>query len=188
MGADRVLIAYASRQGSTAWVGEAICRELRAAGLTVDCHPAAAVTDLGPYGAVVLGSGVFLARRGSDGGGFITRHREALSERPVWLFSAGPIGGTGSGAGDDAGCEEAPVVCVARDIGARGAATFGAAPIMDGPDDRRPSGQDWRELARVREWSRMIADELARPGRAVPAKASRRSAAARMFHRAAPTS
>jgi menaquinone-dependent protoporphyrinogen oxidase len=183
-----VLIAYASQHGSTAWVGEALCQELRAAGLTVDCHPAAAVADLAPYSAVVLGSGVFLARRGSDGGGFITRHREALSERPVWLFSAGPIGGSGPGAGDSAGCEEAPVVCVARDIGAKGAATFGAAPIVDGADDRRPPVRDWRELARVRSWARTIADELARSGPAVPAAAPRPLAAPRMVHRAAPTS
>jgi menaquinone-dependent protoporphyrinogen oxidase len=183
-----VLIAFASQQGSTAWVGETICGELRAAGLAVDCQPAAAVTDLEPYTAVVLGSGVFLARRASDGGGFITRHREALAERPVWLFSAGPIGGTGSSSGDDAGCEEAPVVCVARDIGAKGAATFGAAPIVDGTDDRSQPGRDWRELARVRSWARTIADELARAGRAAPAGAPRRVAPPPMFHRAAPTS
>ena len=188
MGADRVLIAFASQHGSTAWVGETICKELCAAGLTVDCRPAAAVTDLSPYMAVVLGSGVFLARRASDGGGFITRHREALAERPVWLFSAGPIGGTGSASGDDAGCEEAPVVCVARDIGAKGAATFGAAPIVDVTDDRRRPGRDWRELARVRSWARTIADELARSGRAAPAGAPRRAAPPPVLHRAVPTS
>jgi menaquinone-dependent protoporphyrinogen oxidase len=183
-----VLIAFASQQGSTAWVGETICKELCAAGLTVECQPAAAVTDLEPFSAVVLGSGVFLARRATDGGGFITRHREALAQRPVWLFSAGPIGGTGSASGDDGGCEEAPVVCVARDIGAKGAATFGAGPIVDGTEDRDPPGRDWRELARVRAWARTIADELARSGHAVPAGAQRRAAPQRMFHRTVPTS
>lgn len=164
MSADRVLIAFASQQGSTAWVAETICKELRAAGLAVECLPVAAVTDLEPYGAVVLGSGVFLARRGSDGGGFITRQRAALADRPVWLFSAGPIGGVGPGHNGDAAGEEAPVVRVAREIGAKGAATFGAGPIVNGDDDVRRPGTDWREVARVRSWARTIADELARAG------------------------
>jgi menaquinone-dependent protoporphyrinogen oxidase len=81
----------------------------------------AAVTGLEPYGAVVLGSGVFLAGRRCDGGGFIARHAEALAQRPVWLFSAGPIGGPSAVTGEPKG-PEAPVVRVARAIGARGAA------------------------------------------------------------------
>lgn len=179
VGADRVLVAFASRQGSTAWVAELLCEELSAAGARVDCRPVAAVTDLEAYGAVVLGSGVFRARRASDGGGFIARHRDALARRKVWLFSAGPIGGVGSGSGDHEAATEAPVVRVAQEIGARGAATFGAAPIVDGDDDGHHPHADWREAARVRAWARTIAADLARSGLAGPGGAPRRAASPR---------
>ena len=163
MSADRVLIAFSSQQGSTAGVAETIAMELRDAGFTVDCLPVAVVTDLEPYGAVVLGSGVFLAGRRCDGGGFISRHADRLGGLPVWLFSAGPIGGTGAEAGHPSP-EEAPVVRVARAIGARGAATFGAARLCGTDDDRRPTAADWGEAARVRGWAWSIAVELARSG------------------------
>ncbi|MEW6225933.1 MAG: flavodoxin domain-containing protein [Chloroflexota bacterium] len=181
MSADRVLVAFASLQGSTAGVAETIANELRDAGFHVDCIPVADVIDLEPYGAFVLGSGVFLAGRRSDGGGFIARHAVELQGRPVWLFSAGPIGGAGGAgsaspgaagangaspgaAGTGSAIGEAPVVRVARAIGARGAATFGAARLLDPDDARRPTAADWSEAARIRGWAWAIAVELARSG------------------------
>ena len=171
MSADRVLVAFASLQGSTAGVAETIAAELRDAGFHVDCIPVADVADLEPYGAFVLGSGVFLAGRRSDGGGFIARHAAELQGRPVWLFSAGPIGGAGGAGGASPGAAgaapaigEAPVVRVARSIGASGAATFGAARLLDPEDARRPTAADWSEAARIRGWAWSIAVELARSG------------------------
>jgi menaquinone-dependent protoporphyrinogen oxidase len=152
-----VLVAYASQTGSTAAIATTIAAELRAAGLAVDCRPASDVRDLTGYGAIVLGSGVFLARRMSDGGGFIARHGTALGDRPVWLFAAGPIGR--GRAGEDGTPEDIGVMHVARGIGARGAATFGAIDPSAGIDplDRlEPTNQ-----ARVRGWARAIAADLA---------------------------
>jgi menaquinone-dependent protoporphyrinogen oxidase len=169
MSADRVLVAFASQQGSTAGVAETIAAELRDAGFDVDCVPVADVADLEPYGAIVLGSGVFLAGRRCDGGGFIARHSSAIQVRPVWLFSAGPIGGAvvaslGAAVGSGLAVDEAPVVRVARAIGARGAATFGASRLLDADDARRPTAADWGEAARIRGWAWSIAVELKRSG------------------------
>jgi menaquinone-dependent protoporphyrinogen oxidase len=164
MSADRVLVAFASQNGSTAWIAEAIAAELQAAGLAVDCRPVAEVADLACYGAVVLGSGVFLARRHSDGGGFLVRHAEALAQRPVWLFSGGPIGGAEAPTDGDPLPEEAPVVRVAHAIGARGAATFGTAVPRSGPIAAGPEAGDWRDPARVHGWARSIAAALHREG------------------------
>jgi menaquinone-dependent protoporphyrinogen oxidase len=47
--ADRILVAYATRYGSTAEVAEAIGEELRKAGITVDVQPVGEVQDLSPY-------------------------------------------------------------------------------------------------------------------------------------------
>jgi menaquinone-dependent protoporphyrinogen oxidase len=154
-----VLVAYANRSGSTAEIAVAIADELRRAGLDVDCRPAGEVVDLERYAGVVLGSGMFLTRRASDGGGFIARHATALASRKVWLFSAGPIGGMrASGANGIVG--ECNVLDVARSIGARGAAAFGAlglTPEVD-PLDRVPAP----DPERVRAWARLIAGDLGR--------------------------
>ena len=53
---------------------------LREAGLAVDCRPAGDDVDVTSYEAVVLGSGVFLPHRGSDGGGFLLRHEADLQD------------------------------------------------------------------------------------------------------------
>jgi len=156
MSADCVLVAYASQSGSTAGIAATIAAELRAAGLSVDCRPASDVEDLTGYAAIILGSGVFLARRMSDGGGFLTRHAGHLDARRVWLFAAGPIGRARAATNGTA--EDAGVMHVARGIGARGAATFGAIDPTVGSDlfdHLEPTNQ-----ARVRGWARTIVDEL----------------------------
>jgi menaquinone-dependent protoporphyrinogen oxidase len=157
MSAPNVLVAFASQTGSTAGIARAIASELRRAGLAVDCRPAGEVADLSDYTAVILGSGVFLPRRASDGGGFITRHAAELATRRVWLFSAGPIGGMrANGANGMVG--ECNVLDVARSIGARGAAAFGAlglTPEVDPLDRLAPM-----DLDRVRSWARLIAADL----------------------------
>ncbi len=161
MGAPTVLIAFASQSGSTAAIADVIAGELRAAGFEVDCRPASDVSTLGPYTALVLGSGVFVRSRGADGGGFLTRHAATLATLPVWLFSAGPIGG-----GHDVepgAMPDRPVVDVARAIGARGAATFGALDATADADMlARPV-----ELPCVRAWAHEIAAALGRAPLAV---------------------
>lgn len=162
MSTDRVLVAFASRNGSTAGVADTIAAELRTAGFAVDCRAVADVGDLEPYGAIVLGSGVFLTRRRSDGGGFIARYAEALRRRAVWLFSAGPIGGADTATPDDPLCDESPVIRVAYAIGARGAATFGSARLRADPNEGGPPSGDPGDLERVRTWARSIASDLHR--------------------------
>lgn len=151
-----VLVAYSSQSGSTAEIAEVIAKELRRAGLAADCRQASAVGDIEPYGAVILGSGVFLARRGLDGGGFLARHAMPLASRRVWLFASGPIGREHDEA--DGGVAGG-VMAVAQRIGAEGAAAFGAlAPTSE----RNPLEHLVPiDLARVRTWARAIANDLA---------------------------
>ena len=160
MKADRVLVAFGIRAGSTAAIAEVIAAELSAAGLAVDCLAGPEVQDLAPYRAVILGSGVFLPRRRSDGGGFLARHAEALTGRAVWLFCAGPIGDTRSSPAEPDASEptERAVVAVARDIGARGTAVFGYRL----PEDVSTASAafDAEDIRRVHEWARTIATEL----------------------------
>ena len=88
----RVLVAYASRHGATAEIAEAIGRALRDAGLEVDVVEASAVDDVSRYEAVVLGSAVYVGRWLEAARDLVDESGDALAERPVWLFSSGPIG------------------------------------------------------------------------------------------------
>lgn len=192
MGAPvHVLVAFACQNGSTAGIAETITTELRAAGLAADCRPVAGITDLEPYGAVVLGSGVYLARRQSDGGGFLARHATELADRAVWLFSAGPIGGRDADETTDQGGDEPAVVRVAEAIGARGVARFGSSRLRVAAHDGGLALGDWHDLDRVRTWARSIAAELRRPGAAGATTGARRPPARvtrdRSDHRSAVT-
>ena len=189
MSAQRVLVAFASRSGSTAGIAQAIAAVLRGAGLYVDSRPAGDVADVTPYAAVVLGSGVFLPRRASDGGGFLVRHATALSTRAVWLYCAGPIG-RGRGADDDRPEAEGDcsVAEVARAVGARGCAEFGT-PVPALTDD--PFVQLAPvDLARVRTWAHEIATDLAaepaEPPAPRPSSATRTRRPVRCSRAAAP--
>jgi menaquinone-dependent protoporphyrinogen oxidase len=68
-----VLVAYASKYGSTRGIAERIAQRLREAGQQADARPVQAIEELFGYDAFVLGSAVFVGHS-------------------TWLFSSGPIG------------------------------------------------------------------------------------------------
>jgi menaquinone-dependent protoporphyrinogen oxidase len=57
---DSVLVAYATRSGSTREIAEVIAATLREHGLEVDLKPARDVRTLEGYRAVVLGAPLFM--------------------------------------------------------------------------------------------------------------------------------
>jgi menaquinone-dependent protoporphyrinogen oxidase len=85
-----VLVGYATRYGSTQEVAEAVAATLLECGLAVDIQPVRDVRSLADYGAVVLGAPLYMYRWHKDARRFLSRHREALTERPVALFALGP--------------------------------------------------------------------------------------------------
>jgi menaquinone-dependent protoporphyrinogen oxidase len=87
-----VLVTYGSRSGSTAEIANKIAEVLRTKGENVTVLPVAGVTDLSPYNAVVLGSAVYVGHWMAEAVDFLKTHEEALSTRPVWIFSSGPTG------------------------------------------------------------------------------------------------
>ena len=86
-----VLVGYATRYGSTQEVAEAVAATLRECGLEVDIQPMRKVRTLAGYRAVVLGAPLFMFRWHKDALSFLSRHREALTERPVAIFALGPV-------------------------------------------------------------------------------------------------
>jgi menaquinone-dependent protoporphyrinogen oxidase len=86
-----VLVAYATRYGSTQEVAEAIAATLREAGLEVEIQPMQEVQTLAGYDAVVLGAPLYIGRWPKDAHRFLSRNRQALTELPVAIFALGPL-------------------------------------------------------------------------------------------------
>ena len=85
-----ILIAYATKRGSTHEVAESIGETLRAHGLEVDVHPVGELESLTPYDAVVLGGALYMGRLHGDARRFLKRQRDALARLPVATFAMGP--------------------------------------------------------------------------------------------------
>jgi menaquinone-dependent protoporphyrinogen oxidase len=88
---DSILVAYATRYGSTQQVAEAVAATLREGGLGVDIQPMRKVRTLAAYSAVVLGAPLYMFHWHKDALRFLSRHREVLAERPVAIFALGPF-------------------------------------------------------------------------------------------------
>ena len=86
-----ILVAYATRYGSTQEVAEAIAATLRERGIAVDIAPMHEVRELEGYRAVVLGAPLYMFRWHKDALHFLARHRAALTARPVAVFALGPF-------------------------------------------------------------------------------------------------
>jgi menaquinone-dependent protoporphyrinogen oxidase len=86
-----ILVGYATRYGSTREVAETIAATLREGGLEIDLQPLRAVRTLETYNAVVLGAPLYMFRWHKDAKSFLSRHRQALMERPVAVFALGPF-------------------------------------------------------------------------------------------------
>ena len=90
MNTNSILVAYATRYGSTQEAAETIADALRQAGLRVDIQLMRDVKSLEPYDAIVLGAAIYNTRWNSDAHAFLSQHEEMLKRRPVAIFSLGP--------------------------------------------------------------------------------------------------
>jgi menaquinone-dependent protoporphyrinogen oxidase len=84
---ERILVAYASRCGSTGEVADVIGQELNAKGVTVDVQLVKNVTDLSPYKAVIIGSAIRMGSWLSEAKKFIKTHQQTLQGMPIAYFA-----------------------------------------------------------------------------------------------------
>ncbi len=87
-----VLVTYASKHGATEGIARSIAERLRERGTDAETRPIGEVKDLGNPEAIVVGSAVYMGSWMKEASVFVERHREVLSQIPVWLFSSGPTG------------------------------------------------------------------------------------------------
>jgi menaquinone-dependent protoporphyrinogen oxidase len=87
----RILVAYATRNGSTRQVAEAVATTATAGGAQVLLVPAASVRKpLDGWDLVVLGAPIYSGRWHRDARRFLRRHRAELASVPVAVFGMGP--------------------------------------------------------------------------------------------------
>ena len=88
----RVLVACASRYGATQEIAERIAATLRQHGLEVTTKPVQDARDPASYDAFVVGSAAYYFHWLRRARTFVRRNHAVLAQKPVWLFSSGPLG------------------------------------------------------------------------------------------------
>lgn len=84
---NKMLVAYATRGGSTAEVAEYVGEVLRATGkTTLDVRPLTPMLDVSGYNAVVVGSAIRMGHWLPEAVAFVKANREALSHIPTAYF------------------------------------------------------------------------------------------------------
>ena len=168
----RVLVTAASKHGSTNDIVHAIASALAAREIDADIWSIDAVDALDGYDAVVLGSASYMGHWLEPAQLFVHRLAAELSERPVWLFSSGPLG--------EPAKPDAPPTDAADMLEATGAREhmvfpgnldkhrLGLAERAIVAAVKAPEG-DYRPWAEIDAWAGRIADALVTPGVAVPA-------------------
>lgn len=91
----KVLVAAASRHGSTAEIAQAIGEQLRSGGHEVVVTTPEKVGTLDGTEAMVLGSAVYVGHWEQAAVRLAERAGAELAGRPVWIFSSGPVGEPG---------------------------------------------------------------------------------------------
>jgi menaquinone-dependent protoporphyrinogen oxidase len=167
----KVLVAVASKHGSTREIAGAIVEELQNANVEADLRDASEVGTIRGYDAIILGSAVYMGKWLPEARHFPEHHRVALSRLPVWLFSSGPLGT------DDPQPQDDPTQLSASigKVKVRGHKVFVGKLASEGlgfgeriavkmvratyGDYHAPYG-DYRNWDDVRAWAREIATEL----------------------------
>jgi len=88
----KVLVSAASRHGATVELAANIAAALQAAGHDAFVLSPDEVQRVEGYDAAVIGSGIYVGKWLEPARDLLARHKRALSEIPVWLFSSGPVG------------------------------------------------------------------------------------------------
>jgi menaquinone-dependent protoporphyrinogen oxidase len=153
-----ILVAYATKNGSTKAVAEAIAAELLGVGATVDVRPARAAREpVTGRDLVILGGAIYSGRWHRDARRFLKQHRKDLAGVPIAVFGMGPRehrpeSWQRSRAQLDHALAKQPWLTPAA------VAVFGG---VDPPARRDRARRDLRDWTAIRSWAREVADHIA---------------------------
>lgn len=164
----KVLVAAASRHGSTAEIARSIGEVLRSAGIEVEVVAPEGVGELSAFDAVVLGSAVYTGHWLEPAISLAERVGRELPGRKVWLFSSGPVGDPSRKLVQRMGADPVDLPAVAKSTRAREHAVF--AGKLDRANLRglqrtallvlRGLEGDFRDWQAIRTWAQSIAEDL----------------------------
>lgn len=142
-----VLLAYATKCGSTQRIAEHIATTLRVRGLHVEMQAIRVPLASGRHDAFVIGVAAHMASGLDDAEQFMRRNRTALAAKPVWLFTSGPLS-------------------TAKEFAAFAAGfTLRSQRVFIEATRRAGIDEDFRDWMQIEGW----ADSIAREVRMVPA-------------------
>lgn len=182
-----VQVVYASRHGGAAGIARRIAEVLRSAGADAVVVDAADRPDADGFDAYIVGSGIYIGSWLKEGLEYLTEHQAVLADKPVWLFSSGPLPGSSKEVETEdpltraLGPEDGPgsggrkkIASLAAAINPRDHRVFqGAFDPNDPPKSMPerlvrmmpaakkvlPTG-DFREWDEIEAWAQQIADEV----------------------------
>ncbi len=156
---QRILVAYATRAGSTAEIAAAIGESLSARGYAVDVRPVKSQPDLAGYTAVVLGSAIRMGNWLPEAVNYVKTNQVALSALPVALFTVHMLN-----TGDDEASRTAraaylnavrPLLPGAEEVYFEGKMDFSRLSFLDRTIAKMVKAveEDRRDWAQIRGWT-----------------------------------
>jgi menaquinone-dependent protoporphyrinogen oxidase len=164
----KVLVTAASRHGATMGIADVIADELTVQGLTAESLPVQDVYTLTDYDAVVLGSAIYFGHWLNAAIDFADLFTQELSDRPLWLFSSGPVEEVSTSASPDSDSPRSPIKGILQPREHRvfaglleksrlGLAERAVVSLTHG------AYGDYRDWSAVRAWARSIGAALTSP-------------------------
>jgi len=155
-----IIVAYASKGGATAeiagWIGEALGRT----GATVDVRPADDVASLDGFDAVVVGGPMYMGKVLKPVPAFFSRHKAALTGKPVAVFISGSSLGKDDSKADQHGQTIADAA--ARDVNVVAVGLFGGrfssrnVPLIGRFLTNAMKEEDTRDRAAIEAWAEAL--------------------------------
>ena len=160
----RVLVSAASRHGSTAEMAAEVATVLGEAGIDAVVLAPDDIHSLDGWDAAVIGSAIYVGHWLAPARDLVERLAAELAERPVWLFSSGPIGDPPKPEEDPADLPELMAATGARShrlfAGLVDKSRLGLGEKVILAAVRAPEG-DYRSWDEIRAWAEEIAAALA---------------------------
>jgi menaquinone-dependent protoporphyrinogen oxidase len=151
---SQILVAFATKNGSTEQVAAAIAGSLRDSGCDVDLRRARDVTKpVAGWDLVVLGAPIYSGRWHRDAHRFLKRHRNEFGRVPVAVFGMGPR------SGDEGGWQRSRDQ-MNRALAKHGWLTAAAIAVFGGVDPPKrhvTNRRDLRDWNAIREWAYTMA-------------------------------